>query len=259
MTVLAVLPVVEETGIPADVEAAIREHLTTGAPVRPLLRKLGVSKTTFYRYLPLFKCEDSSPEALTPSFLPDLSPQVEMVECALDCGVFLSRDCSDAEYVTHLVTCSKASDYTRWDAEQWLRRHYRQSRLSTTSELPAASTPEPSNSSTSSAVIAPVSAKPDPIEDDWSQFAANLKTEQWGEREPEVDPFYDKFSPVTGEVYDDWSMAEWAANQTAGIKPFGTAKCRTATRHGVWHSSSGMSSRGNKTRAISNKRESTDT
>jgi hypothetical protein len=66
-------------------------------------------------------------------------------------------------------------------------------------------------------------------DDEWSAYASELKRELWGDSPEELDPYYDKFSPVTGDVIDGWSMREWTLAVAGGVK-FGTRDCTTVTR-----------------------------
>jgi len=65
-------------------------------------------------------------------------------------------------------------------------------------------------------------------DDSFEAYAAELKRELWGSSPEELDPYYDKYSPVTGDVVDGWSMAEWTLGVTDGVK-FGTRECVTVT------------------------------
>lgn len=67
-------------------------------------------------------------------------------------------------------------------------------------------------------------------DDESSQFAHDLKTQLWGEPEEDMEMYREKYSPVTGEVYDDWSFAEFMLNRMAGCKPTSTRNAHTTLR-----------------------------
>jgi hypothetical protein len=69
----------------------------------------------------------------------------------------------------------------------------------------------------------------DSLDQCWTSYASDLKASHWDLFSEDQELFYDKFSPITGDVVDDWSFARWTLDRVAGIKPFGTQNCITVT------------------------------
>lgn len=69
----------------------------------------------------------------------------------------------------------------------------------------------------------------DSLNQSWASYASDLKASLWDLPSEDQELFYDKFSPVTGDVVADWSFARWTLDRLAGIKPFPTKACNTVT------------------------------
>lgn len=58
----------------------------------------------------------------------------------------------------------------------------------------------------------------------------NAKEALWGEPEPEMEMFYDKFSPVTGEVVEGWNFEKFTLDRMADCRSTSTAKAHTTMK-----------------------------
>lgn len=58
----------------------------------------------------------------------------------------------------------------------------------------------------------------------------NAEEALWGELEPEMEMFYDKFSPVTGEVVEGWNFDKFTLDRMAGCRHTSTINAHTTMR-----------------------------
>lgn len=73
---------------------------------------------------------------------------------------------------------------------------------------------------------------PRETEEDWTDYATELKRELWGEPEDDrIEMWWDKASPITGEVYPDWDFHPWVTKvRMAGVPKTSGAVTRNGQR-----------------------------
>jgi len=71
----------------------------------------------------------------------------------------------------------------------------------------------------------------DDIDAEWCEIAREIKEQIWGvPSEPEWEMALDKFSPITGEVHEDWDSWAWVIDRMAGCKRTTTRRAHTVLR-----------------------------
>lgn len=67
--------------------------------------------------------------------------------------------------------------------------------------------------------------------DDWTTTVQAVKHAVWGSPcEPEPEMYYDKFSPVTGDVVGGWDHVKWTQEvRMAGVPKTSTRYCHSVS------------------------------
>lgn len=243
---MTILQTPETPELTDPIAEAIQAHLNNpNIPVTRIVKDFKVSRATFYRRLKSVSLGHSSQAVVTTK-----------VECPEGCGTMIDPAWSDERILNHWVNdCKTVSWIIQHDARKLLSTAksasaFRETRESCQSE----STPQnvlssncadtsqdmmilglPSTTDTTDTAERISVESTQPLNDslpasaeDFGAYAAEVKRELWGDSPDSLDPFFDKFSPITGEVHSDWSMQEWTLGITGGVK-FGTRDCTSVT------------------------------